>query len=92
MNSKASEKELEGLHGLLAKALADVIKDGVTVLDKAGNVVRTTAPASFFKEAREFLKDNGVEALPTANKDIKNLAASLPFLPEDDEAGAFLAH
>lgn len=83
--SKASEEALAELHSLLAKALTGIIKDGVTITDKDGNPVKVSAPANYFKEAREFLKDNGVEALPTAPT-VKGLADALPFpQPGDDE-------
>lgn len=91
--SKASQAAMAELHALLAKALTSIVKDGVTMLDRQGNEVKVAAPASYFKEAREFLKDNGVEALPTANQGLKDLAASLPFpSPEDIEDERITAH
>ena len=90
--SKASQDALAGLHGLLAKAFSSIIAEGVEIIGKDGSAQRVTAPAAYLKEAREFLKDNGVEALPTANKDIQNLAATLPFPSIEEEEGTFVAH
>jgi hypothetical protein len=85
--SKASQAALDQLLSLLANALATIIKDGVKVMGKDGEELQLTAPASFFKEAREFLKDNGVEALPEAHKGIQTLAAVLPFPEQGDDEG-----
>lgn len=90
--SKASKTAMDELHALLATALTGIIRDGVTIMDKEGNAVKVSAPATFFKEAREFLKDNGVEALPEANKGLQNLASSLPFPAPDDEGEGITAH
>ena len=85
MSKKASEAALAKLHELLAEAFTGIIKDGVTVLDRQGNEVKLTAPAAYLKEAREFLKDNNVDAIPSANPAIQNLASVLPFpVPGDD--------
>jgi len=85
--SKASQEALAQLHSLLASALSTIIKDGVKVITKEGDEVFLSAPASFFKEAREFLKDNGVEALPAANAGLQSLAAVLPFPAAGDDEG-----
>lgn len=86
MSKKATDAAMNQLHALLAEALTGIIKEGVKVIDRQGNVEVVTAPAAFFKEAREFLKDNGVEALPEANKNLQNLAAVLPFPSQGDDA------
>jgi hypothetical protein len=67
MNSKkASTNALEALHGALAKTLADKIKSG-------------EATAADMAVARQFLKDNGVDAIPTKGSPLGELAESLPF-------------
>jgi hypothetical protein len=77
--SKASNDAMETLHGTLAKALGDIVKDGVTITDREGAAIRVTASAAYLKEVREFLKDNGVVSLPGTNKAVNHLASSLPF-------------
>ena len=86
--SKATKEAMDALHGVLAEALTNIIKDGVKTTDKDGNVVKAPASAAFFKEAREFLKDNGIESLPTA-PGVKSLADALPFPAPGDEADGF---
>jgi hypothetical protein len=71
MSKKASEEALDALHGAIAKALAERIKDG-------------SATAADLAVARQFLKDNGIDAVPKQSKPLKDLAASLPFPGEED--------
>lgn len=86
MSKKASEAALAKLHELLAEAFTGIIRDGVTVMDRQGEAVTVTAPAAYLKEAREFLKDNNVDAIPQANPALQNLASVLPFpAPGEDE-------
>lgn len=87
----ASEKELGNLHGVLAQELADRIKDGekeiVFTEDDEGNVienvVRKPAPSAILNVARQFLKDNNIEATRD-NEQIKELVDGLPFEEEED--------
>lgn len=69
---KASAELMEMLHGILASALADKIKDG-------------TATAADLSVARQFLKDNGIDGIPTESNPLGQLAAKLPFQSEDDD-------
>ncbi len=64
----ASNKQLEDLHGQLAKILADEIQK--ENIDKDGNRVRN---ASVLNVARQFLKDNGIESVGRENENIKEL-------------------
>jgi hypothetical protein len=73
-HGKATEEALGDLHGALATALADKIRDG-------------TATAADFSVARQFLKDNGIDAIPTAGNGIGKLAEQLPFKSDEDEEG-----
>ena len=84
--SKATVAALGQLHALLAEALGKVIREGVKVVDKEGEEHVVDAPAAFFKEAREFLKDNHIEADPEKNPGLKSLADSLPFPSKGDDA------
>lgn len=77
--SKASQSELEALHDVLAKALSESIKRKRT--DEAGNVL--DAPASILSVARQFLKDNGIEAQVTPENPLGKLAEDFPFQSDD---------
>ena len=66
MTSKDLEK-LEGLHGALTDVLLDLVKSG-------------NAKASDLNVARQFLKDNGIECIPTENNGMEDLMKNLPDL------------
>lgn len=87
-NSKAApQTALEELHKHLADSLSAAIRTGVPVVDaKTGEVLVSPAPAAILNVARQFLKDNNIEAAPVDGGHMKGLAASLPFAgsnPED---------
>lgn len=70
MTKKASSQALEELHASLATVLAQRVKsDGVT--------------ASDLNVARQFLKDNHIDALATKDNPLGKLIDSLPF-PDAD--------
>ena len=71
--SKASTKELDALHGLVARELARKIKSG-------------DFTAADLNVARQFLKDNGVEQAAIPGTPTHDLAASLPFAGGDTYA------
>ena len=65
--SKATTEALNALHGALAKSLADKIAKG-------------EATAADLAVARQFLKDNGIDAIPRGNNDaLSKLRDVLPF-------------
>ena len=64
------DKILEDLHKTLAQEPLDRIKNG-------------DEKASILNVARQFLKDNGIEALPVQDSPLKSLIDELPF--DDDE-------
>ena len=66
------DKILEDLHKTLAQELLDRIKSG-------------EEKASVLNVARQFLKDNGIEAIPVADSPFKSLIDELPFDTEDEE-------
>ena len=66
------EKILEELHKTLAQELLDRIRSG-------------EEKASILNVARQFLKDNGIEALPVAESPLKSLIDELPFDAEEEE-------
>ena len=64
-----SEK-LKELHEVLATELLKRVKD-------------PEAKASDLNVARQFLKDNGIEAIPVENSPLKSLVDELPFDTEE---------
>ena len=71
---KASEKELGELHGELAKAFTQILKDG-------------DAQSSTLNVIRQFLKDNEITAPQSPKSPLNDLTGALPtdFEFEDDE-------
>lgn len=71
--SRATNDDMDRLHQVVAKVLTQLIT----------NPGENGVPASLIKEAREFLKDNGVNAAVGKSSVINDLAAVLPFADED---------
>jgi hypothetical protein len=67
------DKILGSLHTALAADLLRRIQEG-------------SATAADLSVARQFLKDNGIDALATQSEPLANLARSLPFVVPDEEA------
>jgi len=65
------DQKLKELHGVLAQELLKRVKD-------------PEAKASDLNVARQFLKDNGIEAIPVDNSPLKSLVDELPFDTEED--------
>lgn len=78
--NKADEKALGGLHGKLAEVLADAISQDYGV-DEEGR--KLPPPAAILNVARQFLKDNKIEAVAQANSPLHNLA-DLPIFEDDN--------
>ena len=68
---KDNKKALESLHTALVQELLDRIRTG-------------DAKPSDLNVARQFLKDNGIEAIPVDNSPLKALVDELPFDTEED--------
>ena len=64
------DEKLKELHGVLANELLKRVKD-------------PEAKASDLNVARQFLKDNGIEAIPVDNSPLKSLVDELPFDTEE---------
>lgn len=64
MARPATKDELANLHSILAKTLKELIEDGAPT------------PATL-NVARQFLKDNGIEADPEKSKDLNELNDAL---------------
>ena len=69
--TKKLEKVLDELHTELAETLLQKVRSG-------------EAKASDLNVARQFLKDNGIEAIPTDNSPLKALVDELPFNTEEE--------
>jgi hypothetical protein len=61
-----TDNKLKDLHNLLAEKLLDRVKD-------------PEVKASDLNVARQFLKDNGIDALPVDESPLKKLMEELPF-------------
>lgn len=78
--NKADQDSMNSLHGELAKVLTVALKNGVMEIDKeTGETQVASCPASILSVARQFLKDNNIEADLRKNKPLRELAAVLPF-------------
>jgi hypothetical protein len=70
---KDLKKTLGSLHTALAADLLRRIREG-------------TATAADLSVARQFLKDNGIDALASQSEPLLNLAKTLPFVAPEEEA------
>jgi len=94
--SKATEEALDNLHGELARELTKRITKGeerIELVDCDGHVKEHTVMhpvgAPTLSVARQFLKDNHVEADPENNKEFGDLVDKLPFIEEALKDGTF---
>ena len=76
---KATEKALGGLHARLAEVLKDALKDKFDL--ETGD--KLPPNAAILNVARQFLKDNKIEALPAQGTPLHGLS-DLPVFDEDD--------
>lgn len=85
----AAVPALERLHAALADTLKDAMKgEPVTVTDKETGevtVVGMKLNAAVLSVARQFLKDNGIEAIPAEGSPLAGLHAALPFAARGDD-------
>lgn len=75
--SKATEEDLGALHGVLARGLTEVLKEGVAVVDKEGDIHKTPASAAYFMAAITFVKNNNITADPSTNEALSDLKSML---------------
>jgi hypothetical protein len=81
----AAKDALQKLHEVLAQTLADAITEGVPVKDdETGEVTKAPAPAAILNVARQFLKDNNIEAVAVPGKPLASLASKLPFAGSEE--------
>lgn len=78
--NKADEKELGSLHGALAKILRDSLQQEYTNPDTGE---RIPPPAAILNVARQFLKDNKIEAIGVAGSALHDLS-DLPIFEDNN--------
>lgn len=78
--NKADEKELAGLHGQLAKVLKEAISKDYIDPD-SGEAL--PPPAAILNVARQFLKDNKIEAINAVGSPLHDLS-DLPVFEDDN--------
>lgn len=78
--NKADEKELGGLHAKLALVLKDALAQDYFD-EKTGQ--KTPPPAAILNVARQFLKDNKIEALAIQGSPLADLA-DLPVFEDEN--------
>jgi len=71
MSNKRLEQIMADLHQELAAKLLIEVKSGEST-------------ASIFNVARQFLKDNGIDGVPTQGNPLDNLILALPDFDEDE--------
>ena len=83
----ATESSLGALHELTAETLANIIREGVPLVNKETGEVEGygPAPAPYIAAAIKFLKDNNIEALPTPDNHLGRLAKALPSFDTGDD-------
>lgn len=78
--NKADEKALGSLHGKLADVLREALEQDYTDPDTGAKL---PPPAAILNVARQFLKDNKIEAVAAQGSPLADLA-DLPVFDEDD--------
>lgn len=74
-------EHMQELHGQLAKELRNIIVGGEVVKDKEGMPVRLTPSPAALNVARQFLKDNNIQANPNKGP-VKDLCDDLPIFDD----------
>ena len=78
--NKADEKALAGLHGKLAEVLKDALEQDYIDPDTG---VKLPPPAAILNVARQFLKDNKIEAVSVEGSPLHSLA-DLPVFEDEN--------
>lgn len=78
--NKADEKALAGLHGKLAEVLKEALEQDYIDPDTG---VKLPPPAAILNVARQFLKDNKIEAVSAEGSPLHSLA-DLPVFEDDN--------
>ena len=86
---KATESELGELHGAVARALTEVIENGIVVgtTGEDNTPIKAPAPAAYLVAALAMLKQNNITADPSTNKGLADLSARLAAKRKEGKAG-----
>ena len=76
MTRRASPDAMDALHRKLAEVLAEGLEGTTEIVD--GKAVTLPPPASWVNVARQFLKDNGVDASVPEGSPLDKIRAALP--------------
>lgn len=76
-DNRAKEGDLAELHGMFAKFLSTKLKAG-----------EVTGPE--LNCIRQFLKDNGIDCVGSANTDMNDIVANLPTFDTDSDDGSLI--
>lgn len=92
MATSTSKDVMEALHVVLAQELSRQLREGTWVEDENGKPVKLSPKAALLNVARQFLKDNGIEAaigkggaIDEVSKALKDFEDELPFPTSDME-------
>ena len=87
MESKASEKELNALHGVVAKVLRTQLEATATIVNETGEEVEMSmVTPQMVGQAIKFLNDNKVTATLEVGDDMDKLAQMLKDKPKKGRA------
>lgn len=83
--SKATNDMMDMLHQLTAEKLASIIRDGVEIVNKEGEVVNIPAPAAYISAAIKFLKDNDITADVNSER-MNHMQSALKGIPQFEDS------
>lgn len=87
MTDKATEKELSGLHGIVAKTLKEQLEAKATIIGEDGEPIEMSmVTPAIIAQAIKFLKDNNVTAVMEAGDDMDDLQEMLKNKPQRGRA------
>ena len=78
-NDKETAKQV---HSLMVKQCLNILENGVTAVDKDGNVVKLTPSASLLAVVVKFLKDNGIDSFDMESEPNKELIRQVEQMPD----------
>lgn len=90
--ARADSEILDLLHNLTAERLVDYLQNGYPtgeIDEETGVEVRGPVPAAVLAQATKFLKDNGIEAVPTPNSPLDELTKTAMPTTFGEEDGDF---
>lgn len=86
--TKASEEELAGLHGAIARGLTEIVTEGTTIgVAEDGQPIKAHASAAYFMAGISLLKNNNITADAGKNAELSALADALNKRRRDSKVG-----